>query len=226
MSPPPVLLDDEIIRVPASANTLDGFREWAVSDGFPRRGRISYIDHDVLIDVSPEETETHGKVKFEISRIVGNLVRKRNVGTFYPDRTLLTNRTAELSTEPDGTFVTWETLREQRLSRTPRAGQEGEYIELEGTPNWVLEVISRTSVKKDTELLRHRYHLAGIPEYWLVDARGQEIDFKILVHAPDAYVPSPGQDGWHHSPVFDCHFRLERDRDPVGDWRYTLGVRE
>jgi Uma2 family endonuclease len=223
---PPLLLDDEIIRIPASANSLDGFREWAVSEGFPRRGRISYVGHDILIDMSPEELETHGKVKFEISRIVGNLVRQRNAGTFYPDRTLLTNRAAELSTEPDGTFVTWESLRERRVRRTPRAGQEGEYIELEGTPDWVLEVVSRSSVKKDTELLRLRYSLAGIPEYWLADARGAQLHFQILVLTADGYVASPSEGGWSRSPLFGSRFRLERSRDPLGDWQYTLQVAE
>ena len=38
--PIPPTLDDGLIRVPAGASTLSGFREWAISDEFPRRGRI------------------------------------------------------------------------------------------------------------------------------------------------------------------------------------------
>jgi Uma2 family endonuclease len=37
-------------------------------------------------------------------------------------------------------------------------------MELEGTPDWVLEVVSQSSVAKDTKWLRESYHKAGIPE--------------------------------------------------------------
>src|SRR5256885_8764701 len=48
--------------------------------------------------------------------------------------------------------------------------EEG-YLELEGTPDMVLEVVSESSVQKDTKRLRQLYWQAGIREYWLVDAR-------------------------------------------------------
>jgi len=52
-------------------------------------------------------------------------------------------------------------------------------LELEGTPDMVLEVVSASSVVKDTETLLQLYWQAGIPEYWLVDARGEALEFTV-----------------------------------------------
>ena len=61
------------------------------------------------------------------------------------------------------------------------------FKEFEGTPDMVLEVVSATSVRKDTEILRDLYWRAGIQEYWLVDARGDEPLFSILRHTARGY---------------------------------------
>lgn len=225
MSTAASLRGDSLLRVPGSAGTLRGFRAWAVSDGFPRRGRISYLRGELLIDMSAEELETHNKVKSEVGRVVANLAHEHDLGTFYSDRTLLTNETAELSTEPDGTFVTWETAQSGRVRCVPREGEPGEYLELAGTPDWVLEIVSSSSVKKDTELLFEAYHRAEIPEYWLIDARGDEISFRVFRDRPDGYAPVAPTDGWVSSRVFARRFRLERERDRLGNWKYTLRVK-
>jgi Uma2 family endonuclease len=107
----------------------------------------------------------------------------------------------------------------------PRAGQTERYREIEGTPDWVLEVLSDSSVEKDTEKLRGAYHRAGIPEYWLVDARGEEVVFQILHWRKTGYAAARVRDGWQHSRVFGRSFRLERQRDDLGLWEYTLHVR-
>ena len=43
----------------------------------------------------------------------------------------------------------------------------------------VLEVVSNSSVRQDTQELVEDYFWAGIPEYWLVDARGETPVFEI-----------------------------------------------
>jgi Uma2 family endonuclease len=193
-----VLLGEEIV-IPPSAHTLPGFRVWAKSDVFPERGRISFINKEIVIDMSPEEIETHIKVKMEIGYGLMHLNKKTKQGEFYGDGTLVTNAEANLSTEPDGSFVKWESLDTSRVRLIPREGAEGEYLEVEGTPDWLLEVVSKSSVRKDTEQLRERYHRAGIPEYWLVNARGEDIDFQILLHETNGYVAAPGRGGWQES---------------------------
>ncbi len=106
----------------------------------------------------------------------------------------------------------------------PRKDQPGQYVELEGTPDWVLEVVSRSSVQKDTEWLRAAYHRAGIPEYWLIDAQYDEVSFQILRRRRDRYVAVASRDGWVRSTVFGRSFRLDRRKNRMGRWSYTLDV--
>jgi hypothetical protein len=55
------------IRVPADARTFDGFRRWMRSPESPTAGRFAFLDDTVLADMSPEELETHNKIKTEVS---------------------------------------------------------------------------------------------------------------------------------------------------------------
>jgi Uma2 family endonuclease len=210
-----------IVRVPTKAATLEGFRAWARSQDFPGHGRISFLGQEILIDMSPERLESHNKVKTEITRVLANLNVELDLGNFYSDRTLLSNVTASLSTEPDALFVTWQGLESSRLRPIPTAGAE-DFVELEGTPDWVLEIVSPRSVRKDTETLREDYHRAGVPEYWLVDARGEAVIFQIFRHRRNGYVAVAQRGGWRRSQVFGRRFRLERRHDRLGQWQYRL----
>jgi Uma2 family endonuclease len=217
-------LDDPAIRIPARAATLAGFRAWALSDEFPERGRFSFINGELFVDMSPEEVESHNKVKTEVSRVLCNLNEGLDLGEFFGDGTLVTSEAADLSTEPDGTFVTWRSFEEGRVRLTPREDRPGQYTELQGTPDWVLEVVSRSSMAKDTRILREAYHRAGVPEYWIIDARFDAIDFQVLRRRRDRYVVAAPRGGWHRSSVFGRRFRLERRLNRMGRWRYTLLV--
>ncbi|MBX6314602.1 MAG: Uma2 family endonuclease [Isosphaeraceae bacterium] len=152
------------------------------------------------------------------------LTKELDLGEFYSDRTLVTNEATELSTEPDGTFVTWESFEAGRVVLWPHQDRPEEFIELVGTPDWVLEVVSRSSVAKDTEGLRAAYHRAGVPEYWLIDARHEAIDFQILRHRRDRYVAAAAGGGWRRSAVFGRRFHLERRRNRVRRWSYSLDL--
>jgi Uma2 family endonuclease len=214
------------LEIPARAvATLDGFCDWATSDAYPERGRFSFLNHEVLIDMSPEELETHNKVKTEVVRAIANLNEQLDLGEVFSDGTLVKNEKAGLSTEPDGTLVTWETSEAGRVCFEIRKDRQGQYLELQGTPDWVLEVVSRSSVKKDTHDLRGTYHRAGIGEYWLIDAQEEDIVFQILVRRRTRYVAVTARDGWYPSPVFGRSFRLERRRNRAGRWQYKLHVK-
>jgi Uma2 family endonuclease len=221
----PVILAERDLVVPPSAHTLAGFRAWATSDAFPERGRISFLDQEIVVDMSPEEIETHAKVKAEITYAIVALNKKLKLGEFYPDGVLLTNVDANLSTEADSAFATWETLESGRVRLIPREGKQGQYIEMEGSPDWVLEIVSEHSVRKDTVRLRERYHRAGIGEYWLIDARAEEIEFTILLHGKGGYREAEGKKGWQTSPLFKRRFRLVRRRGRRNHWEYTLQVK-
>jgi Uma2 family endonuclease len=218
-------LPEPAIRIPASATTLAGFRQWVLSDEFPEHLHVSYIQGELFIDMSPEEFTTHNRVKAEVVYAITRLIKERDLGHFYIDGMLLTNEAANLSTEPDAAFVSWESYEAGRLRLIPRKDKPGQYIELQGTPDWVVEIVSRSSVEKDTRSLRETYHRAGVPEYWIIDARSEEIDFQILRYRRDSYVAASPRGGWLRSRVFGRAFRLERRRDRMGCWDYTLRVK-
>ena len=89
----------------------------------------------------------------------------------------------------------------------------------------VLEVVSDSSVDKDTVLLRDLYWQAGIAEYWLVDARGERLSFDILRHTSKGYTAVRRQSGWLKSSVFNKSFRLTRRFDKQDNPEYTLALR-
>lgn len=213
-------------RIPTSALTLAGFRDWATSDEFPEGIRAAFIGKEIFIEMSNEDVETHANAKLEIARVLATLVRDLKLGKFYGDGVLVSNPDASVSNNPDASFFTWETFRSGRVRLVPKADKQDRYREVEGTPDWVLEVISDSSVEKDTEKLRNAYHCAGINEYWLIDARGDAIDFQILYHSKDGYEAAPRRGDWQESRVFGRSFRLERQQDELGLWEYTLHTRK
>jgi hypothetical protein len=98
-------------------------------------------------------------------------------------------------------------------------------MEVHDIPHLVVEVISLYSAHADQVEMRDLYHKAGIPEYWLVNAREEEIDFPILAHRRRGFVSVTPKDGWHKSRIFGCSFRLERRRNRLGRWQYKLHVK-
>ena len=112
-----------------------------------------------------------------------------------------------------------------RVKKIPTADSE-DFIELECSPDWVMEIISPSSERKDLKDLRDRYHRAGIAEYWLIDARGDKIRFRILVHQAAGYVEQSAARGWIKSKVFGHLFRFKKLKDRLGTWSYRLEVKK
>jgi len=217
------VLDRERVHIPSWVKDLDSFRRWAHSDEFPEKVRICYLKGEVWVDMSKEQVFTHISVKTEFNNVLGPLGKASRSGRYFQDGLLISNEEADLSAQPDGTFDTFQSMKEERV-RLVEGKDEG-YVELEGTPDMVLEVVSASSVEKDTETLRELYWEAGIPEYWLVDARGDEPLFEILRHTPRGYVSTRKQGGWLRSAVFGKSFRLTRQDDELGNPEFTLEVR-
>jgi len=142
------------------------------------------------------------------------------MGYFFSDRALLSNESANLSTEPDGTFCSFDALEERRVCLVE--GLEEGHVEIEGTPDMVLEIVSRHSVRKDTKILRNLYWRAGILEYWLVDARKTPLQFDILRWSERGYSASRRREGWLKSKVFGRSFLLETKPDRLGHPQFFL----
>jgi Uma2 family endonuclease len=104
-------------------------------------------------------------------------------------------------------------------------GHHGGYTELQGSPDMVLEIVSRSSVNKDTETLKKVYWESGIREYWLVDARRDPISFTIFRLTSKGYVAGRKSVGWVASKVFGKAFRLTLDTTARNKPQFTLDVR-
>lgn len=220
------LAEPVAIEVPARAATHRGFRKWLIEDRADQPGRICYLAGDLFIDMSAGEIETHNKIKAEISSTLIVLNKRLKKGTFYVDGAQVSHLKSGLTTVPDGAFVLWETLESGRVKLKPRKDRSGEFVELVGSPDWIMEIVSRTTLHKDTIRLPRLYHQAHIGEFWRINALGSEIDFRILRWQKSGYRRMPADDGWQRSPLFGCSFRLARQEDRLGYWEYTLEARE
>ncbi len=105
-----------------------------------------------------------------------------------------------------------------------KVAREG-YLELEGSPNMTLEVVSDSSVEKDNERLPVLYWHAGIDEYWLVDARQEQLVFRIQRRGDSGFIDVEPDEGWLESGVFQRSFKLTRITDVLGHPEFTLSVR-
>lgn len=218
-----LLLDHEI-EIPDVAGNLEAFRRWALSDAFPQSGRIDYIDGAIEVDMSPENVFSHGTLKGKLYSALLERVEELELGHLLVDSSRISAPGANLSAEPDILLVTQQAIDEGRIRLTPAASKApGQFVELEGAPDLVVEIVSDSSVRKDTERLPKAYFLAGLREFWLVDARGDELQFQIHRRSEKAFEPVPSDaDGFQGSAVLSCRYRLVRQRGLGGFWQYEL----
>ena len=218
---------EEQVEIPLNLRSLTEFRRWVLSDAFPEQGRIDYLAGRIEVDMSPEDFFCHGTLKVELIRVLSQQVKDAGSGHLVSDRTRVSCPEADLSAEPDIVFVSHEALAAGRARLVAAAtGQPGRYVELEGAPDLVVEIVSDRSEAKDTRRLPEAYFRAGVREFWLADARGEHIVFLIHRRAEAGFRPvEHDSDGFQRSAVFGCSLRIDRRRDAQGHWTFDLGQR-
>jgi Uma2 family endonuclease len=219
MSAAPIL---EAVRIPKWVKSLNSFCHWVCTSEFPQSWQIAYLNGEIWIDMSPERILSHNQVKTPITAALYTLVQESGLGRFLGDRVLLRNSRANLSTEPDGIFVSTAARKSKRV----RIVKDSSGMDvLRGAPDMVLEVLSESSRKKDLIDLRERYWTAGIQEYWIVDALSETLHFDILRRGPKGYKAAIKREGWVKSAVFGKEFRLTSKLDELEEPVYTLESR-
>jgi len=216
---------DEVrsIQVPEWVNDLESFRRWSDDDAFPEHGRIAYLRGEVFIDMGKEQLFSHNQLKHEIGFVLAGIIRNNRLGRFFPDGSFLSNEEADVSNQPDGMFVSTEAFRTGRVRIIE--GRTSGHVELEGSPEMVLEIISTSSLVKDSVVLRDAYFVAGVQEYWLVDARDVPLRFDLLRRGKNGFVAIRKRLGWTRSAVFAHDFRLSRSEGADGYPAFTLEAR-
>jgi Uma2 family endonuclease len=214
---------EEQVEIPLDLKSLADFRRWALSDEFPERGRIDFIDGRIEVDMSPEDLFCHGTLKMEVIRVLSNRVKELDSGELFCDSTRISCPSADLSVEPDLVFIRDETIRDGTARLVARARQKDKFLEIEGGPDLIVEVISDSSVSKDTRRLPPAYFAAGVRELWLVDGRGDELSFIIHRRGQSAFEPVEcDTEGFQPSLVLGRRYRLDRRAKAPGRWVYDL----
>jgi len=175
--------------------------------------------------MSPEDLYTHGALKVEIVAVMVELVKRSGLGDLQSDRSRFRSPFARVTTEPDIVAVFRESIESGRarlVASTRRKGQN-RIVAFEGAVDLIVEIVSDSSVGKDLDRLPPYYARAGVRELWLLDARGTEVRFDLLVLQEGVYtIVPPDAEGWLRSPCLGRAFRLQRFHQPPFPWSYRL----
>lgn len=216
---------EESLRIPAEAHSFASFSSWSASDEFPAEGRIDFLAGCVEVDMSPEDLHTHGAVKTAIAAFLHDWISNDDLGEVFIDRARVVAPAARLSAEPDVVVVTWAALEAGRVRYLPSTRGPGRFAAIEGAPDLVVEILSDGSEAKDTERLPQHYALAGVPEFWLVDARGDRVVLDLRVLRQGRYEAAERTSLGSISPLLGAAVEISRDLTRRGTWRYRLLLR-
>ena len=219
----------------ASVLIEEGCEGWAQTSHFPQRGRIDWIGSRIEVDRSPEDLFTHGSLKSAIVARLWELARDRGMHVFTGE-TRVSSVAGDVSAEPDLVVVSEESLADGRVRAVPAAsGKPDRFVEFEGAVDLIVEIVSDSSVAKGTRRLPPAYRAAGVREFWLLDARGDDVRFEIhrwgervadhananSVGGEDA-AASCTSEAAQVSAVFATAFTIHRTRNPAGRHVYDL----
>jgi len=224
---PTIALLPDDIEIPPGIDDLGRFRHWSQSASFPPSGRIDWIAGRIEVDMSPEDLYTHGSPKTAIATVLSQEIYVPRRGLVFIDATRISSPAADLSAEPDVVVLLEDALTSGRARLVEKAsGERDRFVEIEGAVDLVVECVSDSSAAKDWTRLRELYHRAGVPEYWVVDARRDAIEFAVLLHHAGGYEPSrPLADGFARSALLGREVRLVRSRSASGLVFYSLELR-
>jgi len=221
-----ILIPNCDVEIPPGIDGFAAFRRWTHDPDFPEKGRIDFIAGQIEVGDMVEDPRYHGGPKTEIARVLANRVKRLDWGQVLIDATRVSVPEVGLSVEPDILAVSHQALATGRVALVPAEGRREAFVELEGPPELVVEVLSASSVRKDSQRLWREYYRAGIPEYWTVDARAGKLAFQIWIAGPAEYLPADiDPDRFQTSPVLQTAYRLDQTARNDGRIEYDLRER-
>lgn len=200
------------------------FLRWFRSGEVPDDARLTYVNERLWVDPMAERAFSHNKIKMAVAHVVFGLVEEHKLGQFFVDGMAYTNDDEQFTTYPDGMFVSRESIDAERVWLTGGERSAGD-TEVVGVPDLVVEVVSPNSEDKDTVWLMAKYWAAGIPEYWLIDARTGPLTFTIHRRGPDDYRAVRRVGGWAKSAVLGRSFRFVPGDKAMGHPTYAFEMR-
>ncbi|WP_439623655.1 Uma2 family endonuclease [Gemmata sp.] len=202
-----IVTGEQQIDIPAWVVDFESFRRWLESEEFPEQGKVCFIHGKVWVDLSMEEFLSHNMLRTEIGAVLHTLMRQTKFGRFVSEGMRYVHAETELSTEPDGMVISDAALRDGRVHLV--GGKKGDQTQVVGSPDIVIEVVSRSSEVKDAEWAMAAYFDAGITEYWVIDGRDEDdLRFDIFKRSKKEFTAARKQGGWVKSAVLERSFRL------------------
>lgn len=216
--------EDAGVEIPEGVVNLRAFRRWSLSSEFPQSCRIDFVAGHIEVYMSPEELFTHNTPKVEILRVIANHLLVHDSGIVFGDRMRIASAEANISAEPDVAYVSHAALKSGRVQVTrAKEGGDDSCIELVGAVDLAVEIVSRSSLKKDTERLLRSYFDAGVQEYWIVNALGDELKFQVFGRGRIGFVARRSDAmGMLKSSVFGCRVKMTSSRSRRGYLQFRL----
>jgi Uma2 family endonuclease len=206
--------------VPLWVSDLESFRRWTHSEEYPAQSKALYYDGEVFLDEPPEK-QLHGEIKAAIAAAIRFWSDQHLPGMTYLDKMRFTHALADLSSEPDVMFVSDESIEAGTV--TLQDGDEA--LEVEGSPDVVVEIISPSSFQKDSITLKRKYAEAGVREYWLADSRTIP-SLTVYKRQGKRFVPvAADAQGWLRSSVLGAKCRLLSKTGRGGITKVTLEMK-
>ena len=118
--------------------------------------------------VTPAPTTDHQYSSGELFYLLKEFIRRNQLGELYyaPYEVHLSDDTRPV--QPDLLFI--------RAENAPKGGTP--YFV--GVPDLVVEILSKSSIRTDTNAKFNAYEKAGIPEYWIVDPKARTVRVFVL----------------------------------------------
>lgn len=213
-----VVISDQVEIPPI--NSLNEFREWALSAEFPESGRIDYIKGRIEVDMAADPIFSHGTLK---TRLVARLHQFATElpGYILANSIRISSLHGDFSAEPDIVVVSPRRLKSGEVQLIPGKTVD-DFVEVEGGPDLVVEVLSDSSVEKDRQRLFEAYSAGGVEEYWIVDGRS-ELMLEIYHRSESGFeLAVTDEAGNVFSQVLQASFRLTKSQDELGHPTYEL----
>ena len=153
----------------------DGQPTIELLDLFPRQGQWTEMDYfrlpesNKIIELSegrlvitPPPTDQHQRIAYKLILLLGNYISSNNLGEvrFSPVGVRLSKG---IIREPDIVFMSNE--HKNRITEI-----------YWGVPDFVMEILSKSTTKDDKKNKFHEYEKAGVLEYWIVDPFNKSIE--------------------------------------------------
>lgn len=111
--------------------------------------------------VTPAPSNPHERIAARLTRIIDPYAAKHGLGDVYHPRAVMMFDGSQL--EPD------------LMVRLPHADEDNQAWETAPIPSLVVEIVSRTTWRRDRNEKRALYLDAGVAEYWFVDGAERTI---------------------------------------------------